>query len=438
MKVSLVGLGKLGLPLISCMAKAGYDAIGVDISEHVVDSINRGISPIQEPGLFELIAKYGGKTLQATLDHSRAIEECDVTYILTATPSNPDGSFSNRHVESALISLAKAFANVEKDYHLFVISSTVVPGSTLGSFIPLIEEHSGKKVNADFGVAFDPDFVALGNVVKDFLNPDLVIIGESHARAGDIVEEIHHTMCDNSPVISRMSIVNAEIAKVCLNAYITMKISFANSIANLCEKIPGANSDEITCGIGPDKRISPHYFSGGLAFGGTCFPRDTKAFRQIFEQYGMKPSLIEAVDEVNDYQDTNLETLVMEELRGRKSATVGVLGLAFKENTPVITKSPAITLIKKLLDKSVNVVAHDPLAGEAAKVLFEGQIEFVDSIDALLSGCDVCVITYRSKKFKAAIQRFDPGEKLQVIDCWRFLEPESLHSNIEYRALGVG
>ena len=126
-KISLVGLGKLGLPLIACMTKAGFKTIGVDISEHVVEAINKGVSPIPEPGLDELISKYGGKELEATLDHTRAIAETDVTYILTATPSNPDGSFSNRHVEAALTSLAKAFAEVDKDYHLFVISSTVVP-----------------------------------------------------------------------------------------------------------------------------------------------------------------------------------------------------------------------------------------------------------------------------------------------------------------------
>ncbi len=437
-KISLVGLGKLGLPLIACMTKAGYETIGVDIAEHVVDAVNRGECPIPEPGLGELIAKYGGKELQATLDHSRAMKETDVTYILTATPSNPDGSFSNRHVEAALTSLAKAFAEVDKDYHLFVISSTVVPGSTLGSFIPLIEELSGKKLGQDFGVAFDPDFVALGNVVKDFLNPDLVIIGQTDDKAGSIVEEIHHRVCENEPKVSRMSIVNAEIAKVCLNAYITTKITFANTISNLCERIPGASCDEITGGIGWDKRISPFYFSGGLSFGGTCFPRDTKAFKQIANRYGMEPTLIEAVDIVNDFQDQNLAERALKELEGCSNKTVGIMGLAFKENTPVITQSPAIKLIQALLDKGVSVVAYDPMASDAAKVLFDGQIEFVDSENAVMDMCGLCVVTLRSKQFKTAVEAFEPTEALRVLDCWRMLDVDSLHASFEYVELGVG
>jgi UDPglucose 6-dehydrogenase len=435
-KISLVGLGKLGLPLLACMAKAGYETIGVDIEADVVDAVNRGESPIPEPGLDELIALYGGKQLVATLDHGRAIRETDITYILTATPSNPDGSFSNRHVEAALTALSKAFSSVEKDYHLFVISSTVVPGSTMDSFVPLIEKQSGKKLNKDFGVAFDPDFVALGSVVKDFLNPDLVIIGETERRAGEIVENIHKRMCENKPKVSRMSIINAELAKVCLNAYVTTKITFANTIANLCERIPGADCDQITSGIGDDKRISPYYFSGGLSFGGTCFPRDTKAFKQIARKYGLEPSLMEAVDVVNDFQDQNLVAATLRELESCANQSVGILGLAFKECTPVITQSPAIKLIQSLLDRGISVVAYDPMANDAAKVLFEGQIEFVNSAEALLGMCGLCVVTYRSKAFKIAIENYSATQKIKVLDCWRTVDPGTVHEGVSVVFLG--
>ncbi|HEX8197022.1 MAG TPA: NAD(P)-binding domain-containing protein, partial [Pyrinomonadaceae bacterium] len=225
-KVSVVGLGKLGLGLALCLASRGIKTLGVDVNEDVVASINRGRTPIVEPLYQELIEELGTK-FRATTSHAEAVAETDTTFILVATPSIGDGRFSNRYVKSALKSLSEALKNSSKPHHLFVISSTVVPGSTDRTFIPIIEQYSGRKLNEGFSVAFDPDFVALGNVVNDFLNPDLVIIGETSKAAGDRVEAIHRQMCQNEPKISRMSIISGEVAKVSLNAYITMKISFA-------------------------------------------------------------------------------------------------------------------------------------------------------------------------------------------------------------------
>jgi UDPglucose 6-dehydrogenase len=237
-RLSVVGLGKLGLCLAACFAEKGFETLGVDIEEQVVQKVNQGVAPWFEPGLDELLARHGGKMLRATVHHREAIEQTDITFVLVATPSNPDGTFSNRFVEAALRSLGDALRESKKDHHLFVISSTVMPGSTESDFIPLLEKHSGRRLNEGFSVCYDPDFVALGNVIKGFLCPDLVIIGESSPDAGARVEAIHRQICENEPVISRMSIINAELAKVCLNVYVTLKISFANSVANLCERIP--------------------------------------------------------------------------------------------------------------------------------------------------------------------------------------------------------
>jgi len=201
-KVSVVGLGKLGLPLAACFAERGFETIGVDIDRTVVDSVNDGVASIVEPRLQDMISRLGGESLKATHSHAEAIEKTDITFVLVATPSNSDGSFSNRYVESALRSLATAFGTSQKKYHLFVISSTVFPGSTEGTLIPLIEQSSGKKLNVDFGVCYDPEFVALGNVVKGFLTPDLVVIGESDECAGDQVTAVHRKMCENEPAES--------------------------------------------------------------------------------------------------------------------------------------------------------------------------------------------------------------------------------------------
>jgi UDPglucose 6-dehydrogenase len=431
--VSIVGLGKLGLGLALCFASAGVETLGVDVNEEVVDAINDGKTPIQEPEYQELISELG-ESFRATTVHADAIEKTDVTFILVATPSIGDGRFSNRYVKSACKSLAEAFGKSKKPYHLFVISSTVVPGSTEKTFIPLIEQYSGRKYKKDFDVCFDPDFVALGTVVKDFRNPDLVIIGESRPEAGDKVEALHNKMCRNTPKVARMSLISAEVAKVSLNAYITMKISFANTVANLCERIPGADVDAITNAIGADKRISPFYLRGGLAFGGTCFPRDTKAFMTISRQYDLDPLLLDSVERVNVEQNRHLADLVKSYLTPEQK--VSVLGIAFKDKTPVTEASPAVSLIQELVIDDVDVTIYDPLAMEAARLQFDDEISYAQSIDDCLASAPVCVVTLMSKEYKQAIESFEPTEQVTVIDCWRQIDETKLHKNVRLSAIG--
>jgi UDPglucose 6-dehydrogenase len=313
-----------------------------------------------------------------------------------------------------------------------------MPGSTEGDFIPLLEKHSGRKLNDGFSICYDPDFVALGNVIKGFLRPDLVIIGESSSEAGARVEAIHRQICENNPAISRMSIINAELAKVCLNVYITLKISFANSISNLCEQIPGADVDIITRAIGADRRISPYYFQGGLAFGGTCFPRDIKAYLSLAEKYGVQAELVHAVERVNQYQNQHLINIVLREVEQLNNKTVGVLGLAFTANTPVITESPAIKLINELIKHDIRVVAYDPLAIDNVRAIFGSAVEYVHSVDSCLSKADIVVVTLRNPEFKLAIENYNPNRKFTIVDCWRLIQPEKLNSQVKYIALGTG
>jgi UDPglucose 6-dehydrogenase len=434
--LSVVGLGKLGLCLASCFAEKGFDTIGIDVEERVVDCVNRGDAPFYEPGLDAMIAKHGGKKLCATTHHKEAIAKTDITFVLVATPSSPDGNFSNRFIEAALISLAIAFGECNKKYHLFVISSTVMPGSTQSNFIPILEKYSGRKLHQDFEVCYDPDFVALGNVINGFLYPDLVIIGETSKKAGEQTEALHREMCENEPVISHMSIISAELAKVSLNAYITVKISFANSIANLCESIPDADVDDITQAIGVDKRISPLYFQGGLSFGGTCFPRDTLAYISVAEKNGVQADIIRAVNQVNNYQDQHLMTVVLCELDKPENRNVGILGLAFKPNTPVIIESPALKLIQELLKHDIHIIAYDPLAIDITRSMLGSAIEYTDSVDDCLEKADVCVATLHSMEIKHAIENHEYTRPITLVDCWRMINPSELSEDVKYVPLG--
>lgn len=435
-RLSIVGLGKLGLCLASCLAGKGFEILGVDMEEKVVSDVNRGTSLYLEPGLDSLMAEHGGKSLRATVHHREAIETTDVTFVLVPTPSNPDGSFSNRFVEAALRSLGEAFRKSRKTYHLFVISSTVMPGSIHRSFIPILEQHSGRKLNCDFGVCYNPESVALGSVVQGFLRPDLVIIGESTPGAGAKLQSVHRQMCENQPMISRMSIINAEIAKICLNVFITLKVSFANSIANLCESIPSTDVDAITKAIGADRRISPYYFQGGLSFGGTCFPRDTRAYLSLANKQGVQAELIQAVERVNTHQDQRLAEIVLRELGGLENKAVGILGLAFTLNTSVITESPAIKLIRELLKYDVRIVAYDPLATESAKAMFGSAIEYVQSAQRCLEEASLCVVTLRSVELKCAVESYVPESPVTLVDCWRLIDAVRLNEKISYIPLG--
>jgi len=428
--ISLVGLGKLGLCLAAIYAKKGKTVIGIDVIPSVVENINNGISPIVEPGLSEIIAEAGGKKLLATFEHKRAIEESDITIILTATPSLTDGSFSNVHIEDALKVLSQDLGKSQKTYHLFVISSTVMPGSIENSFIPLIEKYSGRKINKGFGICYDPDFVALGSVIKDFMNPEVIIIGESSPNDGQTLEKLHAGICDNSPQVRRMSLASAEIAKVSLNAFITLKISFANVIGNICEKVKNANSDDITKAIGLDKRISPYYFKAGLSYGGTCFPRDTWAFNEVLKQLKIPLELMRACHEVNIYQDISLVEKVISLCEKLDTKTVGILGLAFKPDTPVIVESPAIKLIKTLLDNGYNIFAYDTLAIENTRGIFEDSIQYAESIHECMEQAPLNVLTIPSKEMAKDIYTYT-GTQTEILDCWRILDAAQLPKNIK-------
>jgi UDPglucose 6-dehydrogenase len=433
--VSIVGLGKLGVGLAAVMAVGGFQTIGVDIEESIVGAINQGRAPVIEPGLQELISRHGGKTLVASTDHTRAIAETDVTFILVATPSGADGAFMTTYLESAVRGLATALRASAKAHHTFVICSTIMPETTDQNLIPLIARYSGRRPGEGFSVCYDPEFVALGEVIKGFQKPELIVIGEDHPGAGDVVEEIHRKICKSEPNVFRMSIVSAELAKVSLNTYLTVKISFGNMLANLAERISKAQIDLITDAIGHDPRISPHYLRGGPAYGGPCFPRDTKAFLALADRYSYDAKIVKAVEETNELQNAHLLGLVLKALE-LCPGPVGILGLSFKSKTPVLTASPAMKLVENLLERDVKVVVYDALALDGARSSLANQVDYACSARECIDAASVCVVANRDSEYKLAVEEYR-GSKLKfVIDCWRILDSARLRADIGYFAWG--
>ncbi len=308
--VSVVGLGKLGLPLAACLSASGFRTIGVDVIARNVAEINAGRSPILEPGLAELVRAHGGSALRATTNVRDAIAETEVTFIIVQTPSDESGGFSNALLREAIDQIGVALSDSRGRDHLVVVSSTVMPGSIDRELGPLLAASSGRPLGDGVDICYDPDFISLGEVVRGLREPELVLIGEHRAASGDIVEAIHRRMAVNQPHVARMSVVSAEITKLALNAYVTMKISFANNLANICSGIAGADVDAITAALGADSRISPRYLSAGLSFGGTCFPRDTVAFRRLAACAGTTAPLMEATEQVNREHARRLSVLV--------------------------------------------------------------------------------------------------------------------------------
>lgn len=438
-KVSVIGLGKLGSCLAACLAYKGFDVLGYDVNENSVELINSGKAPVVEPRLQELIDK-SKNNLKATTDPEEIIKKSQITFIIVPTPSKKDGHFSDDYLQSALKSMAPHLKN-KKHRHMFVVTSTVSPSTTEENLIPLIEKYSGKKLNKHFGVCYNPEFIALGDVVNGILNPDMVLIGESDKAAGDQLEKVYKKLCDNSPYIARMSLVSAEISKIALNAFVTTKISFANTLGNICERIRGADVDAITKALGADKRISPHYLKAALPFSGPCFPRDNKAFVAFAQKFGIDAKLAKATDEVNDFQMENLLNKINEVIKKHKYKSVSILGLSYKTKTGVIDESPAIKKIHKLIDsdnspRRIKINVYDHLAMKNTMAVFGDKISYASSIKECLDQSPFWIIASPEEEFKKISKKDIKHNNTTIIDCWRMLDAKKLGDKANYLSLG--
>lgn len=339
--ISVFGLGKLGMPMVACFGSKGYRVIGYDLNPAAVNAVNTRKPHLNETGLAELLVK--GAELSATDNGPEAVKTTSATFIIVPTPSLPDGSFTTKYAEAAAEKIALGLKE-KSEYHLVVLTSTVLPGDTETRIKPILEKISGKKCGTDFGLCYSPEFIALGSVIHDFLNPDVILIGENDKKSGDVLSEIYKNVCDNNPPIVRTNINSAELAKISLNSYVTMKISFANTLAELAEKIPGGDADAISRLLGYDSRIGRKYLSGGLAYGGPCFPRDNKAFAHFAKKVGSEARLSEATDKENAHQNERVVALIRQKIGSLKNKNISMLGLSYKPNTDVIEESAPIKI----------------------------------------------------------------------------------------------
>ena len=436
--VSVIGLGKLGAPMAACFAARGFNVRAVDVNPERVDAISRGVPPVHEPGLAELLAESGGR-ISATKDIEAAVGASDVTFMVVATPSEADGGFSLRYAIPSCESIGRAL-RTKSAYHVVVVTSTVMPGSLGGPIKAALERASGKRCGVDFGLCYNPEFIALGTVIRDFYNPDFLLIGESDARAGDVLCEIYKRTCKNSPAFARMNWINAEITKLSVNTYITTKISYANMLARLCEKLPEADVNVVTDALGLDTRIGAKYLKGAVSYGGPCFPRDNRAMATLATRVGASSALAEATDSFNRAQIGSLADIV----KSHRSAhdAVGILGLTYKPNTDVFEESFGFLLALELSSANLPVNVYDPSADMAAALHSYKNIRVAASAQACIAESRVVVLATPWQEFRelrpALWARPGYSAPRVVIDCWRALTHLDGVEGLHYVKLGFG
>jgi UDPglucose 6-dehydrogenase len=434
--ISVVGLGKLGLCTATCFASKGFMVIGLDVDIDKINKINKAVSPIMETGLSELLKK-SKANLKATADYDEAVLNTEVTFIVVATPSLADGSFSNEYLEKAVHKIGESLKK-KKSYHVVVVTSTVMPQTTEQVVRFILEKISGKKCGKDFGLAYNPEFIALGSVIHDFLNPDMLLIGEANKVDGDILEYIYKKTCDNNPYFARMSLVNAEITKIALNCYVTTKITFANSLSEVCEKVKGGDAHVVSEALGMDSRIGSKYIRPGLGYGGPCFPRDNQAFACFARLMETQAKLAEKVDEVNRDQVMRVLNRIKELIgssRDKKAKKhIAVLGLSYKPNTPIIEDSQALNIAHMLVNEGYSVSVYDPQAMENARSVLGDAVSYARGPQECISGADLAILAVPWKEF-AKIDLKKADKKMVLLDCWQFFPDKD---GITVRSLGKG
>ena len=352
---SVCGLGKLGACIAATLAARGIEVVGVDVDPDKVRKINEGIAPVDEPLLAETI-RAGRSRIRATLDPRETVDT-DATFFIPPSPSLPDGSFSNEFLLKAMQPIAKAMKDAGKKNHLFVCSSTTTPGSVDAVLIPMLERELDGICGRDFGVCYNPEFIAIGDVVNGLLEPDLVLIGESDPQSGAALEQLYKRYNRNSPRIARMSIISAELAKISLNSYITMKISFTNQLRMIAARYPKADIHAILDALGSDSRIGKKYLRAGLSYGGPCFPRDNRLLAYTARQVGLEAPLAEASDRVNERTKQELVQKVQEMVQ--PGDTVAVLGVTYKPETYITEEAAGLFLAQQLKRRGCRVLIHD-------------------------------------------------------------------------------
>ena len=439
-KISVIGAGYVGLVSAVCFADKGYQVLLSSHDAEKIEQINNGIPPFYEEGLEALLKKAvaSGK-LQATLGREEAVLGSDMSFVAVGTPSRRDGGIDLALIEASSREIGEALRR-KSSYHLVVVRSTVVPGTTENIVKPAIEEHSGNRAGESFGIAMQPEFLRQGSAVYDTTNPDRVIIGEYDRKSGDMLELLYRDFYRDKDVpILRMNLSSAEMIKYASNAFLATKISFINEIANLCERVGGVDVNRVAEGMGLDRRIGRHFLRAGVGYGGSCFPKDVSALTAFSRQLGYEPEILNAIMSVNKKQALHVVELVKKEIGGLAGKRIAMLGLSFKPGTDDLRESPSLKIINSLVSESAEVVAYDPVAMDSAKQILGSKVQYTTSALQCLEQADCCILVTEWDEFR----KLKPEDFLRamrraiLIDGRRIYDPEPFTQKLRYVGIGL-
>lgn len=445
MKISVIGTGYVGLVTAACLAEKGHTVVCVDIDESKVKKICKGISPIFEPELDRLLQKNVGTNLFATTDLYASVINSEITLITVGTP------FDGREIDLSFIKktslqIGKALRH-KQTYHLVVVKSTVVPGTTDDVVTPILEEASGKKVGVDFGVSMNPEFLTEGQAVEDFMFPDRIVLGGNDDRSVNTLEQLY-SVFQGVPKI-RINNKTAEMIKYTSNAMLATSISFANEIGNLCSALGGVDVVDVMKGVHISRYLRPRsstgehvqaplssFFEAGCGFGGSCLPKDVKALIAHGAKAGLQMPLLRAVIEINERQPKRMLETLKRSFPSLRGVRVAVLGLAFKPDTNDMRESPAISIIQYLLAEGAIVFAYDPVAiPEARKILDVQDVRFQNSLSEAVKDVDAIVLVTRWKEFEKLPEMLREAKTQPVVvDGRRMLDKNSI---FKYAGIGL-
>lgn len=439
--VSIIGLGYVGLTTAVCFASHGIHVSGFDVDPNKLEVISRGEVPFYEPKVQELLKQaLEDKTFELGQD---AINSSQICFVTVGTPASESGEIDLTFIRKASEMIGSALKNAGSDYRLIVIKSTVVPGTTQSIVKPIVESVSGKLFGRDMGLAVNPEFLKEGSAVEDTFEPDRLVIGEFDARSGDSLLSLYKEFYDRGmPTLVRTNLPNAEFIKYTTNAFLATKISFINTIANICGRVPDVDVKMVARGVGLDERIGEKFLNAGLGFGGSCFPKDVRALIQFSKMSGYYSSLLDAALEVNRSQP-NVAVELAERISGSlKGKIIALLGLSFKPNTDDIREAVSLGIVKELLESGAIIKAYDPAAAQnmAKKLGSLNRMFYSDSALEAISGADCAILVTEWEEFR----KLEPEDFISrmrtpaLVDGRRIYDPAKFSKRMRFAAVGLG
>ena len=428
MNIAIVGTGYVGLVSGTCFAEMGAHVTCVDVDAEKINKLKKGIMPIYEPGLEELVKRnVDFERLQFTTDLTEVLDGVEVVFSAVGTPPDEDGSADLKYV----LAVARQFGQSINKYTILVTKSTVPVGTAKKVKAAIQEELDKRGVDIPFDVASNPEFLKEGAAIKDFMSPDRVVVGTESEKAKEVMTRLYKPFLINNFRVIFMDIPSAEMTKYAANAMLATRISFMNDIANLCERV-GANVDSVRKGIGTDSRIGSKFLYAGCGYGGSCFPKDVKALMHTGIDNGYHMEVIEAVERVNEKQKNIVYDKILKAIGSVKGKTIAILGLAFKPDTDDMREAPALVVIEKLLKDGATVRVFDPIAMDECKRRIGDSVVYCKDMYDTANGADVFALMTEWRQFRMpswnVIQKVMTGNVI--------VDGRNIYDRTELEALG--